>query len=80
VSDLIEVAGGRSLRRPARSALGARARGRASDVVARDPDIILASWCGKPVGRRGDRRASGLRERGRDQAGQVHELAGEDVL
>jgi iron complex transport system substrate-binding protein len=49
-------------------------------VARRDPQIILASWCGKPVdtaaivARPGWQRVSAV------AAGQVHEIPGEDVL
>ena len=84
VSELIEIAGGqRRLRRVARASRqrpGARrlARARSSE---RDPQIILASWCGKPVDRGRDRGASGLGRRSPPSPrGQIHEIAGEDVL
>ena len=40
------------------------------EVVRRDPEIILASWCGKPVDARRDRRPPGLAsgERGDERA------------
>jgi iron complex transport system substrate-binding protein len=50
VEELIEIAGGTPLF-PELSACG-KARDRvvdASEVVARDPDVILASWCGRKV-------------------------------
>src|SRR5882762_1353486 len=65
VSDLIEVAGGRDV---------------FADLAARDPEIILASWCGKPVdaaaiaGRPAWDTVAGV------AAGEIHEIAGEDVL
>src|SRR5467141_3419580 len=52
----------------------------AADVAARDPEIILASWCGKPVdaaaiaGRPAWDTVAGV------AAGEIHEIAGEDVL
>lgn len=50
VSDLIEIAGGQDVFR-ALSIDGRKARQRIvqpADVSAAEPDIILASWCGKP--------------------------------
>src|SRR5262245_39749646 len=50
VSELIEMAGGRDVfadLRGEQSAAGRRVA--AEEVVRRDPEIILASWCGKPV-------------------------------
>ena len=81
VSDLIEIAGGRDV------FLELRAKGAARDrvvdpaeVVCRDPEIILASWCGKPVdadafgARPGWERVTAIR------TGQVHEIDGGDIL
>src|SRR5690606_20680764 len=52
VSELIEIAGGRNV-------FAARARGKlakerfvtAEEVVREDPEVVLASWCGKPFDR-----------------------------
>ena len=50
VSELIEIAGGRDVFAELREGRSARERVVAPDeVVRRDPQIILASWCGKPV-------------------------------
>ena len=49
VSDLIELAGGRDVFRE-RALAAPRADGRvlrSEDVLERDPEIVLASWCGK---------------------------------
>ena len=52
VSDLIEIAGGRDVFAELREQGGARERiVAAAEVARRDPQIILASWCGKPVDR-----------------------------
>lgn len=81
VSELIEVAGGRDVFADRRGARAAADRVvRAEDVIARDPEIILASWCGRPVdraaiaGRPGWERVTAVR------AGRIHELDGADVL
>jgi iron complex transport system substrate-binding protein len=81
VGDLIEVAGGRDVFADLRDRRSAPERVvSAADVVARDPEIILASWCGKPV----DSRAIAARPAWQHvtavEAGQIHEIAGEDVL
>ncbi|HEU5197855.1 MAG TPA: cobalamin-binding protein [Methylomirabilota bacterium] len=81
VSELIEIAGGQDVFTELRERGNARDRiVTAEAVVRRDPQIILASWCGKPVdvaaigGRAGWARVSAV------SAGQIHEIPGEDVL
>jgi iron complex transport system substrate-binding protein len=81
VSDLIDIAGGRDVFAELRGCRGARERVVAADEVARrDPQIILASWCGKPVdataiaGRPGWSRVTAV------SRGEIHEIAGDDVL
>ncbi len=81
VSELIEIAGGQDVFAELREHGGAKDRVVTADEVARrDPQIILASWCGKPVdtaaivARPGWQRVSAV------AAGQVHEIPGEDVL
>lgn len=81
VSELIEVAGGRDVFAELRPE--ASARGRVVDpgeVVRRDPQIILASWCGKPVDREAIARRPGWDAVAAVRAGQIHELDGADVL
>jgi iron complex transport system substrate-binding protein len=81
VSELIEIAGGRDIYAELRERGQAKDRiVTADDVARRDPQIILASWCGKPVdvaamtARPGWQRVSAV------VAGQIHEIPGEDVL
>jgi iron complex transport system substrate-binding protein len=81
VSEIIEIAGGHDVfaeLRPQR-----RAKDRVvtpAEVVRRDPEIILASWCGKPVdtsaiaGRAGWAQVTAVRR------GQIHEIDGSDIL
>jgi iron complex transport system substrate-binding protein len=81
VSELIEMAGGRDVF--ADRADRPDARGRivsADDVVARDPQIILASWCGKPVDREAIARRPGWASVSAVKLGQVHEIEGGDIL
>jgi iron complex transport system substrate-binding protein len=52
----------------------------AADVAARDPQIVLASWCGKPVDLTSFASRPGWQRVAAVRAGQVHEIAGEDVL
>jgi iron complex transport system substrate-binding protein len=81
VSDLVDIAGGRDVFAELRDRRSARERVVAADeVVRRDPEIILASWCGKPVdvaaisGRPGWSRVTAVAR------GEIHEIAGDDVL
>jgi iron complex transport system substrate-binding protein len=81
VSDLIEIAGGQDVFAELRDRGGARDRIVAADEVARrDPQIILASWCGKPVDRAAIAARPGWQRVAAVAAGQVHEIPGEDVL
>src|SRR5438093_3467213 len=79
VSEAIEIAGGRDVFSELRSEPSAKARVvDPAEVVRRDPEIILASWCGKPVdaaaiaARPGWDRVSAVRNQ------QIHELDGAD--
>ena len=50
VSELIEIAGGEDVfEEKSHGKLASEREIRWSDVVERDPEIIMASWCGKPV-------------------------------
>lgn len=48
--------------------------------MRRDPEIILASWCGKPVDAAAIAARPGWSGVDAVRAGRIHELAGEDVL
>ena len=48
--------------------------------MRRDPEIILASWCGKPFDRDALVSRPGWQAVSAVHAGEVHELPGEDVL
>jgi len=81
VSDLIEIAGGRDVFADLRERRSARERiVTEADVVARDPQIILASWCGKPVDVGAIAARPGWKAIAAVAAGEIHELPGEDVL
>ncbi len=80
-SELIEIAGGRDVFAELRAE--GRAAGRVvptEEVVRRDPQIILASWCGKPVEREAIARRPGWQAITAVRCGQIHELEGDDVL
>lgn len=81
VSELIEIAGGRDIFADLRERPGAKERVvRPEEVVARDPEIILASWCGKPVDRDAIARRSGWEAVSAVKLGQIHEIEGSDIL
>ena len=81
VSDLIEVAGGRDVFAELRDRRSASERiVKPADVLARDPQIILASWCGKPVDPAAIAARPGFGGVAAVAAGEIHELPGEDVL
>lgn len=81
VSDLIDIAGGRDVFAELRERGGARERiVAAAEVARRDPQIILASWCGKPVDRAAIVARPGWNTVAAVTAGQIHEIPGEDVL
>ncbi len=81
VSELIEIAGGRDVFVELRGEPGAHGRIVSPQaVIERDPEIILASWCGKPVdaasvaGRAGWDRITAVK------AGEIHAIEGTDIL
>ena len=81
VSDLIEIAGGGDVFAELRGRGGARERiVTAEEVARRDPQIILASWCGKPVDRAAILARPGWAAVAAVVSGHVHEIPGEDVL
>jgi iron complex transport system substrate-binding protein len=81
VSEAIEIAGGRDVFAELREQ--PLARGRIVDpaeVLRRDPEIILASWCGKPVDVASIAARPGWGDVTAVRRGQIHELDGADVL
>ena len=81
VSELIEIAGGGDVFAELRGHGGARERiVTAEEVARRDPQIILASWCGKPVDRAAILARPGWAAVAAVASGHVHEIPGEDVL
>ena len=81
VSELIEIAGGQDVFAELREGRSARERVVSpAEVVRRDPQIILASWCGKPVDPAAIAARPGWSAIAAVTAGQIHEIAGEDVL
>jgi iron complex transport system substrate-binding protein len=81
VSELIEIAGGQDVFAELRGKGAARDRVvDADEVRRRDPEIILASWCGKPVDKSAIAARPGWADMTAVRRGQVHELDGADVL
>ncbi len=81
VSDLIAIAGGLDVFAELHERGHARDRIVApAEVARRDPQIILASWCGKPVDRAAIAARPGWSAVAAVTGGQIHEIPGEDVL
>ena len=81
VSDVIEVAGGRDVFAELRERRSARERVvDSAEVAARDPQIIFASWCGKPVDVGAIAARPGWKSISAVSASQIHEITGEDIL
>ena len=81
VSEIIELAGGRDIFPELRDKRSARERVvEPGEVVRRDPQIILASWCGKPVDTAAIRRRVGWERVSAVKEGRIHELDGADIL
>ena len=81
VSEAIEIAGGRDVFPELRDRHAAPDRVVTSDaVVERDPQIILASWCGKPVDPAAIAGRSGWHQISAVRTGQIHEIDGADIL
>jgi iron complex transport system substrate-binding protein len=81
VSEVVEIAGGRDVFLELRDRGAARDRVVAPDeVVRRDPDIILASWCGKPVDVAAIAARPGWRDVSAVKTGRIHAIDGADIL
>jgi iron complex transport system substrate-binding protein len=81
VSEAIEIAGGRDVFAELRGQPAAKDRTiDPAEVVRRNPEIILASWCGKPVDVTSIAHRPGWGDIAAVREGQIHELDGADVL
>jgi iron complex transport system substrate-binding protein len=81
VSEAIEIAGGRDVFPELRDRHAASGRVVTLEaVVERDPQIILASWCGKPVDPAAIVRRPGWAAIAAVKSGQIHEIDGGDIL
>ena len=81
VSEIIELAGGRDIFSELRDKAPAKDRVvDPGEVVRRDPQIILASWCGKPVDVDAIRTRPGWEAVTAVKSGRIHALDGADIL
>jgi iron complex transport system substrate-binding protein len=81
VSELIEIAGGQDVFPELRERHDARSRVvDPAEVARRDPEIVVASWCGKPVDLEAIRSRSGWSGISALRTGRVYALPSDDVL
>ncbi|HET7873940.1 MAG TPA: cobalamin-binding protein [Methylomirabilota bacterium] len=81
VSEIIELAGGRDIFPELREKGSAKERTvDPAEVIRRDPQIILASWCGKPVDAEAIRTRPGWDRISAVKEGRIHALDGADIL
>lgn len=81
VSELIEVAGGRDVFPELRGCRDAPSRVvDPAEVIRRDPEIVVASWCGKPVDLDAIRGRPGWDAISAVRAGRVYALPSDDLL
>jgi iron complex transport system substrate-binding protein len=81
VSEMIELAGGRDVFAELRERRAAAERVvDPAEVVRRDPEIILASWCGRPLAMDALVARPGWADIAAVRAGRVFEVDGADVL
>jgi len=81
VSEMIEIAGGHDVFADLRGRHDAQGRVvSAAEVARRDPEIIFASWCGKPLDTAAIASRPGWDHIAAVRAQRIYELEGEDVL
>jgi iron complex transport system substrate-binding protein len=81
ISEIVELAGGRDIFPELRDRpLAADRAVDPAEVARRDPQIILASWCGKPVDPAAIARRPGWEAVAAVRGGQIHEIDGSDIL
>jgi iron complex transport system substrate-binding protein len=81
VSEVVELAGGRDVFAELRGQPAASGRVvEPAEVIRRDPEIILASWCGKPVDVDAIRAREGWQGVAAVREGRVYEIDGDDIL
>jgi len=81
VSEIVEIAGGRDIFPELRDKPSARDRVvDPAEVIRRDPQIVLASWCGKPVDIASIGARPGWERMSAVTSGRIHEVDGADIL
>jgi iron complex transport system substrate-binding protein len=81
VSELIELAGGRNVfRERSRGKLARERFVTAEQVLHEDPEVVLASWCGKPFDRAAFEARPGFAGLSAVRAGRIHEIASSIIL
>jgi len=81
VSELIELCGGEDIFADRAHGLGAKERAvDFSEVIARDPEVMLASWCGKPLDPAAVRARPGFQEVSAIRDNQLHEIDASIIL
>jgi iron complex transport system substrate-binding protein len=81
VSELIEIAGGQDVFSELRERPDARGRiVDPAEVVRRDPEIVVASWCGKPVDLAAIRSRAGWESISALRTGRLYALPSDDLL
>jgi iron complex transport system substrate-binding protein len=81
VEELVEIAGGEPIFPELRQKKLAKDRVVSSpEVVRRDPEIIVASWCGKPVRRERIASRSGWQDVAAVRDGRIHEIKSALIL
>jgi iron complex transport system substrate-binding protein len=81
VDELIEIAGGQPIFPELRSASLAKHRiVDPADVVARDPELIVASWCGKGVKKKSIVERQGWETVSAVKAERIHEIKSTYIL
>ncbi|MBM3811831.1 MAG: cobalamin-binding protein [Acidimicrobiia bacterium] len=81
VDELIEIAGGETLFPELRHCQGAKDRILSPETVAaRDPEIVIASWCGRKVNKDWIRRRPGWSDTSAVRNGRIHEIKSTYIL
>jgi len=81
VDELIEIAGGQPIFPELRSAALAKQRIVShADVIARDPEVIVASWCGKGVKKKSIVEREGWQTVSAVKADRIHEIKSTFIL